>query len=290
MPPTIFEGGKDMPDKTIKHFVFIRFFPYKLSSFKRDIFDTDFLSAQVSLAKSNLLKSLENQTNKDFEVGFWTNDKYLSNPKYEFIFTELQNGITLPLKFLKKDDMSHLVSVAYDSYDFVIQSRVDFDDFMYKDAVADTQSKIDECKDILSYGYCKGYTYFNGELYTFPIPAYAHRGQMSTFQSWILKSSFAKQIPFIGSYSFNHTKVKPSLKEFLENNGLEFRDDMYQANVSDNAFIYFRHDATWMNNGKPYTEKPKSIDIKKKLTAKDITKKQLEEEFGFTGYELKSIK
>ena len=277
-----------MADKLIKHFVFIRFFPYKRSDFKRDIFDADFLSTQVALAKRNLLKSLENQTNKDFEVGFWTNVKYFDNPKYEFIFTELQNKITLPLKFLKTDDMAHLVRVAYDNYEFVIQSRVDFDDFMYKDAVADTQSKIEKCTDILSYGYCKGYTYFNGDLYTFPVPGYAHRGQMSTFQSWILKSSFAKKIPFIGSYSFNHTRIKPSLTEFLENNGLEFREDMYQKNVSDDAFIYFRHDATWMNNGEPYIERPKRDIGSKILTTKDITKKQLEEEFGFH-YELKSI-
>ena len=280
-----------MADATIKHFVFIRFFPYKLQSFQRDIFDVEFLSTQELLAENNLLRSLENQTNKNFEICFWANDKYFDDPKYAFIFTELRDSKTLTIKLVKKGDMNRLVKDAYNEYDFVIQTRVDFDDFMRKDTVADTQSKVAECENILSYGYCKGYTYFNDELYNFPVPGYAESGQMSTFQSWIIKSSFAKKIPHIGSYSFEHTKVKPSLRDFLEKNGLKFSENMYQKNVVDNFFIYFRHDATWMNNGKPYTERPKRDIGKKNLTNEDgITKKQLEDEFGFTGYELNSIK
>lgn len=269
-----------MPDKTIKHFVFIRFFPFKLPTFNRDIFDTNFLSGQVLLAKNNLMKSLENQTNKNFEICFWLNDKYFSDKKYEFIFTELRNCTKLSIKFLKKFEMEQLVKDAYNNYDFVIQSRVDFDDFMYKDAVADTQAKVKDCDSILSYGYSKGYTYFNYELYTFPIPPYAPSGQMSTFQSWICKSSFAKKIPFIGSYSFEHTKVKPKLKKFLNDNGLEFSESMYENNISTNAFIYFRHDATWMGNGQPILKVPTNA-CDKKLTADDITKEKLAEEFGF---------
>lgn len=242
------------------------------------------------LQKNNLLKSLENQTNKNFEFAFWANDRYFSDEKYEFIFEELKNDTSLPINFVTESKMIQLVNNAYNNYNFVVQSRVDFDDFMYKFAVADTQSKINECEDILSYGYCKGYTYFNGDLYAFPIPGHAWRGQMSTFQSWIIKSSFAKKIPFIGSYSFNHTKIKPSLKDLFDKNSIKFREDMYQKNVSVNAFIYFRHDSTWMNNGQPYIGKPKNI-CSEILTTEDtgLTKQQLEDEFGFF-YDLNSIK
>ncbi len=276
-----------MSDKKIKHFVVVRFFPFKRPDFQRDIFDTDFLSTQVSLAKNNLLKSLENQTDKNFEIYFLANGKYFDNPKYEFIFTELSDS-PLTIKFIrKKSDPS--IQDAYNNYDFVIQTRVDFDDFMYKDAVADTQNKINECDSILSYGYSKGYMYFNEDLYDFPAPKYAKRGQRSPFQSWIIKSSFAKKIPYVSAYPCEHTKIVPFLKEFLEKNGFEFSENMYQNNITTNAFIYFRHDATWMNNGKPYTERPKGITHSKILTTDDITKKQLEEEFGFF-YDLNSIK
>ena len=266
-----------MADATVKHFIFVRFFPYELPNFQHDIFDVAFLSAQVSLAKNNLLKSLENQTNKNFEICFWANGRYFDNPKYEFIFTALKDCTSLTVKFIKKDDMADLVKVAYNEYDFVIQSRMDFDDFVHKEAVADVQSKVSECDRMLSYGYCKGYTYFNNKLYPFYIE-YDKRGHIGLLQSLIAESAFAKKIPYVGAYTFNHVKIKPSLKEFLENNNVEFAENMFQQNVSTNAFIYFRHDTTLSNH------KPRGKSITK------ITKKQLEDEFGFAGYELKSIK
>ena len=266
------------------------FFERKVPEYIHDIFDVNFLSGRVLLAKNNVLKTLENQTNKNFELIFLVNDRYLSEEKYGFIFTELKTEIILPIKFMNSGQFRQLVKETYSDYDFVIQSRIDYDDFVYKDAVADTQSKIEECENILSYGYSKGYAYFNGELYIFPLPNYFKNGQMSVFQSWICKSSFVKDLPYMSPYTFNHTKVKPMLKEFLEKNGVAFSENMYKNNVTTNAFIFFRHDSTWSNAGKPYLEIPAFIRRQRKLTSEDITKKQLAEEFGFVGYEFKSIK
>ena len=281
-----------MADAKIKHFVIVRFFEHKVAAYIHDIFDVDFVAERVLLAKNNLLSSLENQTNKDFEVIFLVNDKYLSDEKYGFIFTELQNGISFPLRFMKSDTLRRLIHDTYDEYDFVIQSKIDYDDFVYKNAVADTQSKVNECNNILAYGYNKGYVYFNGELYPFyDLYQYNGMAHSAVFQSLILKSEFAKKLPYVNLYSFIHTVIKVRLKDFLEKNGFEFFENMFQQNASDNALIFFRHDSTESNQGKPYseTEPPGRIKGKKKLTTVDITKKQLEEEFGFTGYELKSI-
>lgn len=278
-----------MSGATVKHFVIVRFFERKIAGYIHDIFDVDFVTERVILAKKNLLSSLENQTNKNFEIIFLVNDKYLTDEKYGFIFTELQDGITVPIKLMKSNTVKQRIRDAFNDCDFVVQSRIDYDDFVYKDAVADTQAKVDNCKDILFYGYCKGYTYFNGDLYTFPVPHYSSNGQMSVFQSCILESSFGKKIPYIGVLSFMHTKVKPDLKNFLEKNGFEFRDDMYRKNVSANAFIWFRHDATWSNRGNPFVELPKSITRNGVIIDTDITKKQLEDDFAFH-YDLNSIK
>ena len=263
-----------MADKTIKHFVFSRFFPTQVPDYPHDVLDTDFLSAQIHLAKKNLLSSLENQTNKNFEVVFYANGAYFADPKYEFIFSTLKDSTTLPLKFIKGSEMSDLIMPAYNDYDFVIQSRIDFDDFIRKDIVEDTQSKVNECDKILGYGYCKGYTYFNKELYPF-YATYKGRGHFSAFQSLILKSEFAKKRPFTGVY-VNHVVFKGLIERSVNKN--EFVESMFQQNTSTNAFIYFRHDTAWSNY------KPGGNVIT------DITKKQLEEEFGFAGYELNSIK
>ncbi len=281
-----------MADKTLKHFIIVRFFERKVDGYVHDIFDVDFVSACVLLAKNNLLRSLENQTNKNFEIIFLVNDEYLLDEKYKFIFTELQNGITVPIKFMKSNTMRQLIRDAYNDYDFVIQSKMDYDDFVYKDAVADTQAKVDECNSILAYGYNKGYTYFNGELYPFyDLYEKLGMGHTAVFQSLILRAEFAKKLSYIGIYSFSHNRVKSFLKDFLEKNGGTFSEDMYQYNASDNALIFFRHDATSTNKGKPFTSPPSRVKGKKKLTNEDgLTKKQLEDEFGFTGYELNSIK
>lgn len=274
-------------EKKFKHFVIIRFFTFDDPKYPYDIYDTDFLSKQLVLAKNNALPSLENQTNKNFELVFMLNDKFFDNPKYEFVFSTLKNSSALPLTFIKNSDRLQLIEDACNNYDFVITSRMDFDDFLFKDAVADTQSKVDECTDILTYGYCKGFTYIRGNLYN-AFTTYKDLGHYGVLQSVILKSAFAKTIPFVGVYDFNHAKIKIRLKTFLEKNGVQFAERMFQRNTSVNAFIYIRHEFSHYiltnNAGKPVLKLPKE----KPLTTADITKEQLAAEFGFHG-ELNSI-
>lgn len=277
------------PAKKIKHFIFMRFFPKQDPKYPHDVLDVDFLWKQLILAK-NALGSLENQTNKNFELVFLANPKFFDDPKYEFVFSILRASTTLPLTFIKMGDIPRLVKDAYEKYDYVIQSRMDFDDFIYKDAVADTQSKVDECKSIMTYGYCRGYEYTFKELYRFFHP-YGKIGWHGVLGSLILESSFAKKMPFIGIYGFasNHGRIKLIIKEFLEKKKVEFSESMFQQNVTTNALIYFRHDSSHQfltkNAGNPQLKIPK----RPPLTGKDITKKQLEEEFGFH-WELNSIK
>ena len=269
-----------MADKSIKHFIFMRFFPRQDPKYPYDIFDVDFLSKQVQLAKNNALSSLENQTNKNFELVFLANAKYFDDPKYDFIFSTLKAATTLPLKFVKNNDMSRLVKAAFNEYDFVIQSRMDFDDFIFKDAITDTHSKVNGCDNILAYGYCNGYEYVHGDLYVYDLK-WSGIGHHSILQSLILKSSFAKPLPHIGIYLFMHDQFKPKYKEVIEKNGLEFSENMFQQNLSTKAYIYFRHQFSHYilthNEGKPIIKIPN----RRKITDKDITKKQLKEEFGF---------
>jgi len=173
------------------------------------------------------LKSLENQTNQNFEVAFILNEKFFEEEKYKFIFQELSDT---PLKvrfipFVKgtrlTEAIAPVVKEAYDEYDFVIQSRMDFDDFIYRGAVDETQNKVNECENILSYGYCRGYEYVYEELYNRE-NLYKGIGHLAILSSIILKSSFAKNLlaknfPFIGAYSFlPHPQTKIKMKSFFE--------------------------------------------------------------------------
>lgn len=274
-------------DKKIKHFIFMRFFTFRDPKYPYDIYDTNFLSKQLVFAQNNALPSLENQTDKNFELVFLVNHKFLTDKKYEFIFSTLKESTTLPLTFIRQNDIPKLVNDAYDNYDFVIQSRMDFDDFVYKDAIADTHSKINECENILAYGYCKGYIYINKDLYNWKV-LFKGIGHYALMQSLMLKSSFAKELPFIGIYTFDHTRVKPILKDFLEKNGIAFSENMFQQNAQTLAYIYFRHE---FSHNDLVSNPGKTARISKQLQSitEGLTKKQLADEFGFH-YELNSIK
>lgn len=286
-----------MSEKTIKHFILSRFFPFQRGNFPYDVLDVDFLSKQLPLAK-NMLRSLENQTNKNFELVFRVNSKFCDNSKYKFIFSTLKNSTTLPLTFIngggglfEVESNSGFLALLKDSlnkYDFVITTRMDFDDFVYKDAVADTQSKVEECEDILAYGYNKGYTCIYNELYSRVCTWWKNTGHESVFQSLILKSSSVKELPYVVVEKFDHPLIKSQIKTFVEENGLRFSENMFQENSVTNAFIYVRHafaqEQLAVHGGKPFNTSGLKL-----LTTKDITKKQLEEEFGFF-HELNSIK
>lgn len=283
-----------MANRKIKHFVIMRFFPKQHPQYPHDIFDVNFLSKQLILTR-NALTSLENQTNKNFEVVFIANAKFFADEKYEFIFSTIRNFTKLPIRFIKtpgaawmyaRSEMPDLLKEAFDEYDFVIQTRMDFDDFIYKDAVADTQKRVGRCENVLTYGYCNGYKYVDGELYNYR-NTFHKIGCKSAFMSLILKSSFAKNFSFLSIYSFRHDEFKLELKDFLEKNGVEFSDKMFKQNASALAYIYYRHNLSlfvWRTKGNATITPPK----KPPLTAADITKKQLEDEFGFF-HELKSI-
>ena len=179
------------PDR-IKHFVIIRFFSWQDPNYPHDVLDVDFLSKQLVFVKNNAFKTLENQTNKNFELVFIVNPKLFEDAKYEFIFSTLQEAKTLQIRIVKtnegcsqernlqSDELSQLIKKAYDEYDFVIQSQTDFDDFVYKGIIADTQSKVEECDSILGYGYGNGYIYVQGEIYPF-VRDYAQADCVSDF-------------------------------------------------------------------------------------------------------------
>lgn len=272
---------------SVKHFIYVNFFSRQNPKYPHNVYDVNFLATQLILAK-NIFRSLDNQTNKNFEMVFNVSPKVFSSRhgKYKFVFTTLRSYSTLPIKFMAtRETWDNLVKDAINKYDFVIQSRMDIDDFIYKGAVEDTQSKIAECDSVLAYGYCKGYLYILGELAPLSRNVKDGNGHINILESLILKSSVVREMPFkcLNIHSFFHHKFKTMMKETFEKNNIEFRENMFLQNTSTNAYIYYRHDFSQEKLVKNRFTVPHV-----KLNGSDITKKQLEEEFGFF-YDLKSI-
>ena len=57
-------------------------------------------------------------------------------------------------------------------------------------------------------------------------------GHNGILQSLILKSSAVKEMPLIIVTKFYHDIFKTMLKEFLDKNGVEFSENMFQQNFS----------------------------------------------------------
>lgn len=237
-----------------------------------------------------MLKSLANQTNKNFEIVFLMHPRTFVGKNYEFIFKTLTEASPVPVHFPKRGEYQAWIRDAYDKYDFVIQSKMDFDDFAHKDAVADTQNQIDNCENILLYGYCKGYSYVyaDGELFPF-FEVFSGIGHLGILQSFIWKSSFAKNLPTLGVYIPQHHTAKRSLEEFCKKNGVEFSENMFKQNTDMKAFIYFRHEFShYILSHNNRMNRSVTSQSENKIAADEITRKQLEDDYGFT-YELKSI-
>ena len=297
-----------MANPTIKHFIFIRIFPEQGAHYPYNVLDVDFLAGQLELAKNNALRSLENQTCKNAEIIFVMHDKHFLDKKYEFLFSTLKESTTFSCRFIKnlppyKKDVSmaevyaesewgRLAKQAAEEYDFVIHSRLDLDDFIRKDVIEDTQNKVNECENILAYGYCQGYKYVEGDLYEMCY-GYKQNSHTSLMESIILNSEFARSMPFISimGNGLGHWRMKEKLTRFLESNGIKFSENMFQQNISYNAYVYFQCRFSWWHHieNKGNTSADFLIPKEATLVTEGITKKQLEEEFGFTGYELKSI-
>ena len=78
------------------------------------------------------------------------------------------------------------------------------------------------------------------------------------------------------------------MKKFLEKNGVEFSESMFKQNTTMSAYIRFTHELSHAHVIHNMTNVMDRTLKNPNLTSTDITKKQLEEDFGFT-YELKSI-
>ncbi len=290
-------------EKTIKHLILVRFFSFYDPAYPQDIFDADFLAENLTLARNNGLRSLANRTNKNFEILFILNARFAEDKKYEFIAATLKDicaELSLECRFMympkdvtdwrlkyKASELPSIIAQEMDNYDYVIQSRFDFDDFLYKDAIADMHSKVADCPGVMGYGYCRGYRYVQGELY--PFFHFKGVGYHSILGSIIFKSSVAKNLPFLCIYTFPHDKAKLGIKRFVERNGLTFSEDMFQQNIADNAFVYYRHEFSHFILTKNAGDQTVKIKNQTPLTSDDITREQLEEIFGFR-CELNSIK
>lgn len=133
------------------------------------------------------------------------------------------------------DDFHDYIKPLYDENDVIIQTRIDDDDFVNRNAVQDTRDVIGNGNfDMILAGYHYGCKYFEGTDLISPMRYRYEWGHFSAFQSIITNT---KRVPF-SKYTdpcmFNHTNVRRKLNELGYN-------IWFLAFDRPDGYIWFRH-------------------------------------------------
>jgi len=224
----------------IKHYILIRFYCVDMME-REKLFDINLLNNGVKVFKQYALKSLENQSNKNFEIILLIHDEIDCNIKPIKDLYEINSSIKLHI--IRFNELRNFILSNIKKFDYLITSRMDHDDLIYNDAVNEIQLKCNENIPFYYNGYDKLITMINNDyLNTYKFyPNYNGIGSINIFQSVILNLNYSKQIKY-NIFSLSHTKGKPQLMNWYKDNNLEFKDEYFNINHLEDSCIYVKHD------------------------------------------------
>ena len=114
---------------------------------------------------SNLIPSLNNQTNLDFELMILINPEWKVTRLYELQQKFEEQKLNFQYRFMPHDKcMENYMLNVWKQNDIVILSRIDDDDFANKFSVQDTRDVLEanSDSDIVLCGYNSGYKFAYG--------------------------------------------------------------------------------------------------------------------------------
>lgn len=227
----------------IKHFIITRFLCNNFNHTNEELFSDEWLNNGYKLLTNHFIPTLENQTNKNFEMIF------LIHNEIPIEKVQMLNTIETTIKFhiLRLDELENFLNQLKATIDILITSRLDYDDNIHKCVVDDIQKyAINNPKKITIYGLNKGATIVDGETnaYLKKIKEYeiGNSGYWSAMETLILPNVMSNKLFSIYSLG-NHTKVIKTLKEKYKEMGIyTLNDDYYHKDTSnDIKYLWVRH-------------------------------------------------
>lgn len=230
-------------NSNFKHFIITRFLCINFNHTNEELFSDAWLQNAFKLTKNHFIPTLENQTNKNFEIVF------LIHNDIPFEKVEELNRINTPIKFhiIRNKDLDVFLNTYKDKTDLLITSRLDYDDNIHKSVVDDIQKyAIENFDKITIYGLNLGSTIKDGEFIAYEknIPKYeGNQGFFSIMETLILPSNMCES--YFSIYKLgNHTNVIPYLKENAELLGIQkLNNDFFHKDTSNEIkYLWVRHD------------------------------------------------
>lgn len=218
----------------IKHYVIIRFFPIDLGLGSK-IIEPGFIKKSLNIFRTSCLQSLLNQTNKNFEIILLVNDNAPIDVINEFIEDiKIQYHIDIsPVRYTNITE--YLYNVNKNKYDWLITTRMDYDDLIYNEATNNIQEIVKSTKyDLLCHGYCKGCTIINKDynlVYEY-YNEYNNVGAINIFQSLAIRTKYID--------NDNNT-----LFNILQINHIDFSQQLNVSPIENNIIIQNKSDMTF---------------------------------------------
>ena len=224
----------------IKHFVITRFLSSETLGLGDKIFDDQIIENGIDYVTKYFIPSMNNQTNKNFEIIFIINDKHdIENSSIKKLY-DIDTSIKYHI--LKNSEYFKFCVDSANGYDWIILTRMDYDDLVKNTAVEEIQDIVAKNNnyDIICSGYNTGYIMHNETFYRFEETSYHNDGYFSIFESVCTNLNSTAKIKSI--YSYTHTKLKNEIREYAKANGLKCM--IYEKPKNCDNFVWVRHENT----------------------------------------------
>ena len=222
--------------------------------FGQRIFDKTVLKESAVYLNINLIKSLENQTDKDFTLIVLINDRH----DKEFI-ESLIDDTDLHILIIKDSELDNVIKQSVDSTcDYLITTRIDYDDLVVNTAVETCKSKFIRFfkkfndKMFCVNGFSKGLALVDNRLYIMD-KHYRGGGFFSAFVSLCYNLKLSKTFDCLKNvYSLgDHTNLYGGIRNLFKYLHVEnsYNDDELEQFIDreelfEYNYIWYRHKNT----------------------------------------------
>ena len=228
----------------MKHFIITRFFSESFGKSKQemlDMLDNNTLLDGFSLLQNHFIKTLNNQTCKNFEIIILIYNM-IPLEKVDFL-KNISSDVKVTV--LHSKELDDYIYKYYVDNDIIITTRLDYDDFIHKDCVRDLQERAANTKCFKVYGLNNGCSMDDSEICYLHHPKYVDLGNgfFSCFESLVTNTQTYK-MP-INIYKLGvHSNICKTMHEKYADFGLASVDDLEIECDSDTRtkYIWYRHD------------------------------------------------
>ena len=232
---------KLLTNMSIKHYVIIRFYCMDMYNIGLEkLFNNEKLLHAAKIFERYTLRSLENQTNKNFEIILMIHNDI----SYEHIAISYLCNIksNIKINIVKYKDLMMFINNSLTNEKYLITTRIDDDDLIYNYAVEEIQSKCNDDINCYYNGYDRLITMINDDYvntYKF-YPKYNGNGSISIFQSLIINRDKINKTITVNHLG-GHTNQKENFKKIFNENNLTYKEEYFNVNHLEDSCIYIKH-------------------------------------------------